>query len=216
MQPRRQPVGSLWPAHIDEATKHVAVSVKSLPAAAIAGGITLCVQSHPSGDPAVRRIVELALTEAQLVAETEERIAREMAAARDLVLDRVAQEQRREIEREDRARSRAAKENQCRDRIRSLRQLKEAETSAKRDAKNQAREVLLSHMESQSSSLQEQKAAAARERKAKIVRDREAHVERLAATVREHTEHVERVSQRRLEELAVSQMRGLSLAVYIE
>lgn len=200
-------IGTLWPLHISEATGHVLVSVdehQRQQREGMAVG-TVRIKPQPLGDPAVAKMVELALTEAQLVAEQEERLTRELAAARAIVTEKVAEEHRKERKREENARARATKENECRGRIRGLRRQKEEETTLKREAKLQAREVMLSHMESQSSSLQEQKAAAARARKAKILQDREAARALLADSVKAHTEHVERVSQRRLDELKVSQ-----------
>lgn len=210
-------IGALWPSHIEEATGHVHISVDEHQRQQQREGMTVSnstvrIKPQPLGDPAVAKMVELALTEAQLVAEQEERLARELVTARAIVAEKVAEEHRKEREREDNARARAAKEQECRGRIRGLRRQKEEETTLKREAKLQAREMMLSHMESQSSSLQEQKAAAARARKAKILQDREADRALLADTVKAHTEHVERVSQRRLEELKVS-LCALALCV---
>lgn len=191
---------------VADASQHVSISVMLH---SDTGDHSVRLNSQPEADRTVRSVVEIALTEAQLKAELDSAFNKEMLLARAHVTEKLGEEMQRERQREDRVRSQAARETQCRDRIRLARAGKSAQMEARNDAKHQARAELMSRMESHSSSLQELKATAAMERKNKILNDREARQEALAASMREHTAHVDTVNARRAEDQkALSERRG--------
>jgi hypothetical protein len=199
----REDLGRISPAalrlaqqqdHQEALTRHVNMTMDGATRA-------VSLTAQPTGERAVKSVVEIALTEAQLVSELEDAFSRELRAAKEVVAAKLEEEMRREREREVRVRAQAAKENQCRDRIREMRAAKAAETEARKAAKEEAREVMLQKRESSSSLKQGLKAEAAAARKQKIISEREARQTLLAATVREHMEHVDKVNLMRSEDL---------------
>lgn len=180
--------------HKQALTRHVSMTLDGSTRA-------VSLTTQPKGERAVKSVVEIALNEAQLVSELEDAFTRELRAAKEVVAARLDEEMRRESEREVRVRAQAAKENQCRNRIREMRESKAAETEARKAAKEEAREMMMQRRESSSSLKQGLKAEAAAVRKQKIISERENRQALLAASVKEHMENVDKLNLMRSEDL---------------